>query len=294
MLQSFGPPDLGLGVGFKPEHFDAIEATHPDLQFFEVHAENYMGAGGMPHAMLRRLRDSYALSIHGVGLNIGSQGALDLAHLQRLKRLVQIYEPALVSEHLAWSSHDEAKNRAYLNDLLPVPYTRAVLNTVVDHIDQVQETLGRRVLIENPSTYLSFVQAEMGEVEFIAEMQYRTGCALILDLNNVHVSAVNQNSDAMTYLAQFPLHAVQEVHLAGHGEDADDLGDPILIDSHDRPVAPPVWALYEHLLHRLGPITTLIEWDNEVPTWDQLYGEAKAARAVQDAAVPATESKALA
>ena len=184
MLQSFDLPNLGLGVGFKPEHFDAINATRPDVQFFEVHAENYMGAGGVPHAMLRRLCASYALSIHGVGLNIGSQGALDLAHLQRLKHLVQIYEPALVSEHLAWSSHDEAQNRAYLNDLLPVPYTRAVLDTVVDHVDQVQETLGRRVLIENPATYLAFAQAEMGEVEFITEMQYRTGCALILDLNN--------------------------------------------------------------------------------------------------------------
>ena len=271
---------LGVGVGFKPEHFAEIEQDNPQLEFFEIHAENYMGDGGAPHAMLRALRQNYALSVHGVGLSIGSLGALDETHLRRLKKVVDLYEPALVSEHLAWSSHNEARNRAFLNDLLPVPYTAKVLQCVVDHIHQVQETLGRPILIENPSTYLVFESAEMSEVDFITEMQARTDCGLILDVNNVYISAANQNTDSYTYLKSFPVHAVREIHLAGYAEDQDDLGDLLLIDAHDRPVAPPVWDLYRYVIGQTQPISTLIEWDNDIPSWPELYGEAKAAQQV--------------
>lgn len=283
-----------IGVGFKPEHFTNIANDKPDLSFFEVHAENYMGDGGPPHAMLRALDENYDLSIHGVGLSIGSDGPLDRPHLMRLKKLVDRYQPKLVSEHLAWSSHDTERNMLFLNDLLPIPYTQRTLNRVVEHVDQIQETLGRTLLMENPSTYVAFSETEMDEISFITEMQKRTDCRLILDVNNVHISANNQKLDAYQYLDRFPLHAVGEIHLAGHATDTDDDDAPLLIDSHDRPVAPPVWELYRYLVKKAGIRPTLIEWDNDVPDWPTLYAEAVAARETMLTQTGETSAHALA
>ena len=266
----------GAGVGFKPEHFDAIVADDRPLAFIEVHAENYMGAGGRPHAQLAALRERLALSIHGVGLSIGGEGPLDAAHLGRLRALVDRYRPESFSEHLAWSSH----GGAYFNDLLPLPYTPATLARVADHVAQVQDALGRRMLLENPSTYVRFAESSIAEVDFLARLVARTGCGLLLDVNNVFVSAVNHRTDPQLYLADFPLEAVGEIHLGGHDADVDETGAPLLIDAHGSAVAGPVWALYEAVIARTGPLPSLIEWDNDVPAWPLLRAEAERAAAV--------------
>jgi len=268
------------GIGFKPEHFADIIAAPQPIGFFEVHAENYMGAGGPPHAQLGRLREDYALSIHGVGLSIGSMQPLDRDHLSRLKTLCDRYQPESFSEHLAWSTHDSV----FLNDLLPLPYTEATLAQVVDHVEQVQATLGRQMLLENPATYLLFQESTIEETDFLAEVARRTGCGLLLDVNNVFVAATNHNLDPYDYIARFPLEAVREIHLSGHSETVDDLGAPLLIDSHDTPVKDPVWALYETVIGRIGPIASLVEWDNDVPAWLVLRAEAGAAQDILDAA----------
>jgi len=261
------------GVGFKPEHFRDILAAEQPVGFFEVHAENYMGAGGPSHAQLSALRDRYALSIHGVGLSIGAMKPLDRDHLARLKALCDRYEPESFSEHLAWSSH----GGVYFNDLLPVPYTEETLAQVAEHVEEVQMTLGREMLLENPSTYVRFAQSTIPEVEFIAAVARRTGCGLLLDVNNVFVSTRNHGNDPVAYIASFPLDRVKEIHLGGHDEQVDDAGAPLLIDAHGTPVAAPVWALYAHVIARTGPIATLIEWDNDVPEWEVLFREAKRA-----------------
>lgn len=278
MIPSTLPPRAG--AGFKPEHFTAILDGPQPVGFFEVHAENYMGAGGPPHAQLGKLREDYALSIHGVGLSIGSMQPLDRDHLARLRILCERYQPQSFSEHLAWSSHDSV----FLNDLLPLPYTAETLTRVADHIDEVQTVLGRQLLLENPATYLLFTESTMEETAFLAEVARRTGCGLLLDINNVFVAATNHNLDPRAYLARFPLEAVREIHLSGHSETVDDLGAPLLIDSHDTPVKDPVWALYETVLARTGLIASLIEWDNDVPTWRVLCDEVVAAQRVLDAA----------
>ncbi len=264
------------GLGFKPQHFDQIISEPQPVGFFEIHAENYMGAGGPPHARLARLREDYALSIHGVGLSIGSPEPLDEAHLARLKMLCDRYEPHSFSEHLAWSSHDGA----YLNDLLPLPYTKETLSRVADHVDRVQEVLGRRMLLENPATYLLFAQSTLEETEFLAAVARRTGCGLLLDVNNVLVSATNHNTDPMHYIARFPLNEVGEIHLGGHAETVDDAGAALLIDSHDHPVASPVWDLFAHVIDRTGRLPSLVEWDNDVPEWSVLLAEAGAAETI--------------
>lgn len=264
---------IRAGAGLKPEHYGDILTRKPDVGFFEVHAENYMGAGGLPHKALTEIRKDYALSVHGVGLSIGAEREIDQAHLNRLKMVVDRYQPGMVSEHLAWSTHESV----FLNDLLPLPYTKAVLDSVVKHIDEVQTFLGRTILIENPSTYVAFSESEMSEADFIREMQKRSGCGLLMDVNNVHVSSINQKYDPIQYLTDYPLEFVQEIHLGGHAEDADDSGDVLLIDAHDREVADPVWALYEHTLSITGPKPTLVEWDNDVPTWDVLAAEVASA-----------------
>ena len=266
------------GLGFKPEHFADIAEGWPDLGFLEVHAENYFGEGGPPHAMLAALAERYPLSLHGVGLSIGGSGPLDQNHLARLKRLHDRYRPALFSEHLAWSSHGEV----FLDDLLPLPYTEATLKTVAEHVDQVQAALGRTMLLENPSTYVTFAESTIPEVEFLAEVAKRSGCGLLLDVNNVFVSATNHATSAKTYLDGFPLHAVGEIHLGGHLSSADETGAALLIDAHDRPVADPVWTLYERVIARAGPRPTLIEWDNDVPAFAVLLAEAGRAEAILD------------
>lgn len=261
------------GVGFKPEHFGDVVAASQPIGFFEVHAENYMGAGGLPHAQLTALRRDYALSIHGVGLSIGSTAPLDQGHLLRLKTLCDRYEPQSFSEHLAWSSHGEV----FYNDLLPLPYTAETLTCVAEHIDQVQVTLGRQMLLENPSTYVAFTESHIPEAEFLAEIAQRTGCGLLLDVNNVFVQAKNHGTDAQNYLRRFPLNRVREIHLAGHDAQIDDTGAPLLIDAHGSPVVEPVWTLYEETVARCGPVATLIEWDNDVPAWPVLRAEAERA-----------------
>jgi uncharacterized protein len=264
------------GLGLKAEHYKTILNTIPDVGFFEVHAENYMGAGGPPHRYLTEIRNRYPLSLHGVGLSIGADLALDRDHLRRLRELINRYEPGLFSEHLAWSTHDTA----FFNDLLPVPYTQETLAHVVEHIDDVQTTLKRQMLLENPSTYLAFAESTYSEIDFIAEIVRRTGCGLLLDINNVYVASTNQQWDPVCYIDAYPLAHVQEIHLAGHTREADDEGQPLLIDTHDRPVDDIVWDLYAHAIGRLGPVPTLIEWDAKLPAWPTLQAEAERAEAI--------------
>ena len=269
------------GVGFKPAHFHDIVGEPRPVGFFEVHAENYMGAGGPPHAQLTALRERFPLSLHGVGLSIGSMQPLDYGHLVRLKALCDRYQPESFSEHLAWSSHDGV----YLNDLLPLPYTPGTLARVAEHIDRVQTALGHELLLENPSRYLNVAENTIPEVSFLAELSRRTGCGLLLDINNVFVSAINLGTDPGHYVDAFPLEHVKEIHLGGHRVDADDAGAPLLIDAHGAPIAAEVWALYARVVGRAGPVATLIEWDNDVPAWPILRAEADAAeRILADAA----------
>ena len=257
------------GVGFKPDHFAAIRKGAAGIGFFEVHAENYMGAGGLPHAQLAAIRADHPLSIHGVGLSIGGAGGLDEAHLQRLRLLCDRYDPQSFSEHLAWSSH----GADYLNDLLPLPYCEETLELVCAHVDRVQTVLGRQMLLENPATYLCFAQSSIPETEFLTEVARRTGCGLLLDVNNVFVSCTNHGTDPRAWLAAFPLHLAREIHLGGHG--AEDLpSGPLLIDSHGTEVADPVWSLYAEVIARAGPLPTLVEWDNDLPDWPVLAAEA--------------------
>ena len=266
------------GSSFKHEHLAAILEEGRQRCFFEVHAENYMGAGGPPHRALQAVRRDHPVSLHGVCMSIGGPEPLDQAHLARFRALVERYEPALVSEHLAWSTHQTT----YFNDLLPLPYNETTLSRVCDHIDQVQDATWRPILLENPSTYLAFNQSTMAETEFIRRVAERTGCGLLLDINNVFVSAVNHGFSALEYLSDFPLARVGEIHLAGHAEQTDDEGDPLLIDSHDGPVADAVWKLYEIIIGRCGPVPTLIEWDSNIPDWSVLSAEAAAAQAILD------------
>ncbi len=263
------------GVGYKPQHYSDILENAAPVEWLEIHAENYMGDGGRPIAELRVLAERFAFSVHGVGLSIGGEAPLDRDHLKRLAHLVGWLNPARFSEHLAWSTHDAH----FLNDLLPLPYTGETLNRVVEHIDRVQDAVGRQMLLENPSTYLAFAETTMSEIEFLSEITRRTGCGLLLDVNNVFVSATNQKTDARSYIDGFPLDQVGEIHLGGHDEDADDMGEPLLIDSHGTEVVDPVWALYDYTISKAGALPTLIEWDTDVPEWPVLAEEAgRAAR----------------
>ncbi len=268
----------GPGVGYKPQHYSALIADPAPVTWLEIHAENYMGDGGRPLAQLRALSERFPISIHGVGLSIGGEGPLDPDHLARLKTLCDWLNPASFSEHLAWSTHDSA----FLNDLLPLPYTDATLSRICAHIDQVQETLGREMLLENPSSYLAFSESTWAEPDFLREIARRTGCGLLLDVNNVFVSATNLGFRPQDYIAAFPLDQVGEIHLGGHDEDLDDHGAPLLIDSHGREVADPVWSLLDITLMASGPRPVLIEWDTDVPDWPTLSAEAvRAHRALQ-------------
>ncbi|MCQ4160980.1 DUF692 domain-containing protein [Roseomonas sp. GC11] len=264
------------GLGFKPEHAADILATPPDLGFFEVHAENYMGEGGVSHALLGRLRRNYALSLHGVGLSIGGAAPLDVEHLARLRRLCDRYAPESFSEHLAWSSH----GGTYFPDLLPLPYNAATLARVAEHVATVQAHLGRQMLLENPSAYLDLAESEIPEGAFLEEIARRTGCGLLLDVNNLYIAARNRGADPEVELARFPLHAVRQVHLAGYATEPEPDGGAVLIDTHGAPVADPVWALYARVLEAAGPLPTLVEWDNDVPVWPVLLAEAERAGAL--------------
>ncbi len=272
------------GLGLKPEHYAEILSDAPAIGFFEVHAENYMGAGGPPHRYLEAIRARYPLSLHGVGLSIGGDAPLDKAHLQRLRHLVERYQPESFSEHLAWSTHDSA----YLNDLLPLPYTPATLANVVAHVDEVHQVLGRRMLLENPSTYVLFAESVIDEIDFLATVAARTGCGLLLDVNNVMVSSVNHGLDPNAYVDRFPLELVGEIHLAGYDETADEAGARLLIDAHGSRVSADVFALFEHTLAKAGPRPVLVEWDNNVPDFATLADEAsRVDAAIARAARPA-------
>lgn len=258
------------GIGLRMPHYRELLDTRPDIGWLEVHSENYFG-GGRPLWFLEQLRARYPVSLHGVGMALGSAVRLDPAHLARLKTLIERIEPGLVSEHLSWG----AIEGRHLNDLLPLPYTEEALAHVCAHIAQVQDCLGRRILIENISSYLRWKHDAMPEWEFVAEVARRSGCGLLLDVNNIYVSAVNHGFDPHTYLAAMPADRVEEIHLAGFDE-----GESCLIDTHGRRVAEPVWQLYRETIARLGPRPTLIEWDTDIPALDVLLDEAATAQAI--------------
>jgi len=264
-----------VGVGYKPQHLDDILADAGHVKWLEIHAENYMSAGGPPIAQLKRLAEQFPISCHGVGLSIGGERPLDKDHLSRLKHLISWLKPASFSEHLAWSTHEGG----YLNDLLPVPYNMDTVQRVADHVNEVQDTLGVQMLLENPSVYVAFAASTMDEITFINEVVSRTGCGLLLDVNNVFVSGTNQEYSPEDYIAQFPVEHIGELHLGGHLEDKDEHGAPLLIDSHNDKVVDPVWTLLDTLLTRSGPKPILVEWDNDIPDWATL--EAEAARATK-------------
>jgi uncharacterized protein len=270
------PTPIKAGAGFKPEHLADILRDEDGVGFFEVHAENLMGGGGAPHAVMTKLREDYPLFLHGVGMSLGGEAPLNRDHLDRFRQVAERFEPMIVSEHLAWSSHDTT----YYNDLLPVPYTKSVLDRVVSHIHQFQEELGRKMLLENPSTYVAFEQCDMSETDFLQAIVRQTGCGMLLDVNNVYISATNHNYSPEQYLAEFPLAHVREIHLAGHVTEADEDGAPLLIDAHDREVSGAVWSIYEKVIAKIGPVPTLIEWDNDVPAWSVLKNEATKADAI--------------
>lgn len=263
------------GVGLKAPHYkEALEEPHA-IDFFEVHAENFMGDGGPPHRWLSAFSARFPLSIHGVCLSIGGRDALDCDHLERLARLIERYRPALISEHLAWSSD----GGFFYNDLLPPPLTAASLARVCDHTNQVQQRLGRRILIENPSQYLKIVDDEIPEPEFLNEVARRTGCGLLLDINNVYVSACNLDFSAEDYLNRIDAGAVGEIHLAGHA--IDQFGDiAVRVDNHGASVCASVLELFERFVRKAGPRPTLIEWDTNIPSFETLKTEAAAAKTI--------------
>lgn len=264
-----GAMSCSAGIGLRSVHYRDILATRPQVGWFEAHSENYFGAGGQPLHYLERIRSLYPLSLHGVGLSLGSAGPLDREHLRKLKSLVQRFEPALVSEHLSWGA---AAGR-HLNDLLPLPYTEEALRVVGAHVSQAQDVLGRQILIENISAYLQFRHSTMDEADFIAALIADTGCAMLLDVNNLYVNAVNHGIDPIAYLGKIPVGAVREMHLAGF-----DIADDLLIDTHGKRVAVPVWDLYRDALERFGPMPTLIEWDTDIPALAVLLEEANKAQ----------------
>ncbi len=262
-----------VGVGYKTQHIDDINTNSGTVKWLEIHAENYMADGGPLIKQLRHLRENFPISCHGVGLSIGGELPLDQDHLNRLKKLIDWLQPGLFSEHLAWSTHEGG----FLNDLLPLPYNSSTVTRVADHIDQVQNTLGRQMLLENPSTYVAFKSTTMDEIDFLSDIVSRTGCGLLLDVNNVFVSGTNQDYSPEDYIDRFPVEHIGELHLGGHAEDMDDHGETLLIDSHDNPVVDPVWKLFDRLLARSGPKPTLVEWDNDIPDWQILESEASRA-----------------
>ena len=270
-----------IGVGLRAPHIAEVLASRPAIGWFEVHAENYMGRGP-GFAALMIVRRDYPLSLHGVGLSLGTAEGLDRAHLQELKELVERSEPFLVSEHLSWS----VTGGVYFNDLLPLPLTEETLAVVSRNIALMQETLGRRVLIENPSSYLRFRHSAIPEPEFLAELVRRTGCGLLCDVNNIYVSCTNFAEDAAAYLAAFPGDAVGEIHLAGHFR-SERRGRALLIDDHGAQVSDEVWALYRRALERFGMVPTLIEWDKNLPSWAALLAEARRAQEVAESIMAA-------
>jgi len=264
-----------VGIGLRAPHYLDLLEQQPDVAFVEVHSENYFGDGGAPLHYLERAREQYPVSLHGVGLSLGSSDPLNRVYLARLKRLIDRIEPVLVSDHLSWCSVDGV----YFNDLLPLPYTGDTLDHFCARVGEAQDLLGRELLIENPSSYLQFSSSSMPEWEFLSEVTRRSGCGLLLDVNNLHVSCMNHGFDAQRYLAALPVPAVREIHLAGHSV-RHEAGGEILIDTHGSPVSEPVWRLYRDALARFGARPSLVEWDNDLPALETLVNEARIAESM--------------
>jgi len=276
-FQSRSSIPAAAGVGLKPQHFEQILAQPPSNQnsvcWFEIHAENYMGAGGQMHHFLQQIRERYPLSLHGVGLSLGSLNLPCNQHLKALNELIQRYEPGLVSEHLSWSKHHDV----VLNDLLPVPYTQESLAAFCNNIDKTQTALKRQILIENPSSYFMLKEGDFSEVDFLVTLAQRSGCKILLDVNNVYVSACNHGFNAQQYIHSIPKELVGEIHLAGHSVQRL-LSGEVLIDDHGSQVCSRVWKLYESTLAHIGAKPTLIEWDSDVPAWNILSQQASLAQ----------------
>lgn len=274
MHSPFAPLPAAAGIGLRAPHVAQVDAERPRVAWLEVHSENYYADGGPALAALERIRRDYPLSLHGVGMSLGSTDPLDRGHLAKLKRLIARTEPALVSEHLCWSG----VGGRHLNDLLPLPYTEEALAHVCARVAEVQDALGRELAVENVSSYLAFADATIPEWEFVAAVARRTGCKLLVDVNNIYVNANNHGFDADAYLAAMPAEAVAEIHLAGF-----EARGALLIDTHGAPVAPAVWALYRRAIDRFGPRPTLIEWDTDIPPLATLLREAATAQSVLEA-----------
>jgi hypothetical protein len=279
-----GPIPAKAGIGLRFQHHQAVVDTRPGIAWFEVHTENYMG-GGTPLRYLETIRRDYPVSLHGVGLSLGSAEGLDLNHLERVRCAVERIEPGLISEHVSWS----VAGGAYLADLLPLPLTEEALEVVCRNVDDAQARLKRRILIENPSTYLQFSHSTIPEWEFLSSVAARTGCGILCDVNNIHVSACNHGWNASAYLAALPPAAIGEIHLAGHAVRQLEGGRMLRIDNHGSRVAPEVWSLYAEALARFGPVPTLIEWDTDIPPLDVLLGEAAQAEVMLEGVKHATD-----
>lgn len=268
---------LSAGVGLRPSHYRDVLECKPAIDWFEVHSENYFGKGGAPLYYLERIRADYPVSLHGVGMSLGSMDELDWQHVRRLKELINQIEPGLVSEHLSWSSFGSE----FLNDLVPIPYTEAALDHFAAKVSHVQDEVNRSLLIENPSSYLEFKHSEMPEWDFLNELSRRTGCGILLDVNNIYVSCLNQGWDALTYLHGIAADRVGEIHLAGHT--LNKVGDKkILIDTHNSPVCDEVWDLFRKTIELMGPKPALIEWDTDIPLLSALMAEAEIAAGILD------------
>lgn len=263
------------GVGLRTPHYAEFLEKKPPVAFLEVHSENYFGEGGKPLSILERIRQDYPISLHGVSLSLGSADDLNWQHLRKLRELTERINPSLISEHLSWSSI----NGHYLHDLLPLPFTEEAIQHLTTRIQQVQEYLGRQILIENISSYIQFPHSTMTEHEFLISIARKSGCGILLDINNIHVSATNHNTDPLNFLYAIPADLVQEIHLAGFTTSEID-GKQVLIDSHNRPVLPAVWELYKNAILHLGVKPTLIEWDSDIPPFETLYFDANRAETI--------------
>jgi uncharacterized protein len=283
------PTLSGAGAGLRLPHLADVVATRPSAAWFEIHPENFLAN---PHAaeLLCDIARAYPISVHSVGVSVGSAGGIDRAHLARVRALVDRIDPILVSGHLAWSTHAGE----YLNDLLPLPYTTETLRIISAHVDAVQDALGRQYLVENPSSYVGFTASTMTEVEFLSELVHRTGCAILCDVSNIYLSAHNLGFDRDRYIAELPVDAIAELHLGGFTSEPEEGGGEVLIDTHGSRIAEPVWAFYARALERFGRKPTLIEWDNDMPTLDVILAEAARADAVAESAFAQRPRHALA
>jgi uncharacterized protein (UPF0276 family) len=271
----------GLGLGLRPKHFaDVLEGRpqHDHVSWFEIVSDNYLGSGGRPLFYLEKVRRDFPIALHGISMNLGSVDPLDLGYLGRLKDLADRVEPFAISDHLCWT----AQGGQQLHDLLPLPYTREAVSHVSARISKAQELLGRRILIENVSTYLEYSHSEMAEWEFVSEIARQSDCGLLLDVNNIYVSAVNHRFDPMDYLNGIPLERVGQIHLAGHSRYRSEAGETYLIDTHSKPVCAEVWDLYAETVKRIGAVNAMIEWDADIPEWSGLYAELLKAKQVQE------------